>query len=197
MVIREQLSILASTYNVYVRQGGAASARQYFAPPADLEVPLFDADHFRYDRLLRHYVALFGRENVLVLAFEELRRAPHDFAARLLHFVGLDGASVRLPFDDVVKASISPFEVALTRRRNLFGPPRSTVNPTTFPGAPLQRGISALRTLDRFVPSSVQSRLDAGIRSEIDRVARGRYRESNRCTAELTGLDLAALGYDV
>jgi hypothetical protein len=52
----------------------------------------------------------------------------------------------------------------------------------------------AVRTL---VPGPLARRSEATLRRELAEVADSRYAESNRITAELTGLDLARYGYTV
>jgi hypothetical protein len=47
------------------------------------------------------------------------------------------------------------------------------------------------------IPGFLTKRSDAKLQAVVDRLAEGRFAESNRITAEITGLDLGAFGYDV
>jgi hypothetical protein len=47
-------------------------------------------DDLRFQTIISHYVGLFGREQVGVLLFEELKTAPESFARRLAHFLNVD-----------------------------------------------------------------------------------------------------------
>ena len=78
VVVREQRSMIVSTYKQYVRAGGAARPEQFLDPPRSKSrrVPWFDARYFEYDRLLRHYVELFGAERMLCLPFEQFVSSP-------------------------------------------------------------------------------------------------------------------------
>ena len=48
-----------------------------------------------------------------------------------------------------------------------------------------------------MVPAAVGRAFDRGLARFVERHARGRYAESNRLTAQLTGLDLARYGYEM
>jgi hypothetical protein len=79
--VRSQVSMIAACYMQYVRGGGTHGLHRYLFPSLYLrgayaqpfKVPRFTFDHFDYDRLIAHYDALFGRENVRVYPFEDLR----------------------------------------------------------------------------------------------------------------------------
>lgn len=91
MVIRAQPAMVASTYVQYVRGGGTYGPGRYLfggrwsmgALQHRYKAPRFDLGHFEYDRLVALYDSLFGRENVLVLPYEELCRDPEAFLATL------------------------------------------------------------------------------------------------------------------
>jgi hypothetical protein len=79
--VRSQASMIAACYMQYVRGGGTHGLHRYLFPSLYLrgayaqpfKVPRFSFDHFDYDRLVARYDALFGRENVHVYPFEDLR----------------------------------------------------------------------------------------------------------------------------
>jgi Sulfotransferase family len=194
IVIREQRDMIASTYKQYVRVGGACAPADCLQPPThEYSIHWFDFDFFNYHRLIGLYHRLFGRDRVLVLAFEEFQRDPDTFATRLLRFVDLPPAEA-LPFDEMVKVALSPYAVAVKRRANLFGPPTS-VNPRPLSIPFVHGALSAALHLQRFVPRRVDDRLDRRLERTIDALIGDRYVDSNRLTRELTGLDLGSLGY--
>ncbi len=84
VVIREQESMIVSTYKQYVKVGGALSLARFVAlrRSSNLHVPWFELRYFEYDRLLRHYSELFGAERLLVLAYEEFVENPAAFVAK-------------------------------------------------------------------------------------------------------------------
>jgi hypothetical protein len=78
--VRSQVSMIAACYMQYVRGGGTHGLHRYLFPSLYLrgayaqlfKVPRFSFDHLEYDRLVAHYDAFFGRENVHLYPFEDL-----------------------------------------------------------------------------------------------------------------------------
>src|SRR5690606_15618300 len=107
---------------------GVSTVHHYMQPPehGSFRIPQFTLDYFRYDRLIMHYVELFGRENVLVLPYELFQRDPRDYMNRLAIFADVANdyhdAFQYLPFTDNLNQSISAFEMCLWRWGNwVFG----------------------------------------------------------------------------
>jgi hypothetical protein len=79
--IRNQVDMIASVYNQYVKEGGTHRPRRYLFHERYLSdsgfasryAPLFSFDHFEYLPLIRHYQRLFGTDRVHVYAFETFR----------------------------------------------------------------------------------------------------------------------------
>lgn len=85
--VRRQVDAIASAYVQYVKGGGTHGVERYLfgrdylgpkAPEHD-EAPRFRFEHFAYDRLIAIYDALFGRENVHVYRYEDMRANPIGF----------------------------------------------------------------------------------------------------------------------
>lgn len=78
--VRSQVEMAEACYLQYVRGGGTHGLHRYLFPAAFLhgasaqpfKIPRFAFDHLEYDRLVAHYDALFGRENVFVYPYEAL-----------------------------------------------------------------------------------------------------------------------------
>ena len=98
MVIREQRSMIMSTYYQYLLNGGARSLRSYVNQPYDGRLPMFAKHYFKYHYLIDYYQQLFGGENVLVLPHEMFRREPREFVQRLATFAQADVPD-DLPYD--------------------------------------------------------------------------------------------------
>lgn len=102
--LRHQVEAVASCYKEYVHTGGTHRPRRYVFPHAGqpgsfasaYKAPRFSLDHFDYARLVGHYDRLFGRENVHVFLYEDLRADRDtflkDYAVRLRF--ELDGAPI-------------------------------------------------------------------------------------------------------
>jgi len=201
VVIREQRSILASTYKQYVGAGGAQPLRLFLEPPVYRRprAAHFDLRHFEYHRLLGLYVRLFGPANVLALPYEQLRDDPLAFAASIRDFAGVDGPGDAL--DGIRREAVNvagrSSAVRATRVVNrLFV--RSDVNPLPLIASErLSRAAAWLvRAGGRVTPQAIDRRIERRMHAAISEVAGDRYRESNRIWSEMTGIDLAGHGYD-
>jgi hypothetical protein len=191
IVIREQERMLLSTWQQYVREGGACSLRRYLEPPRDDSIPLFRYEQFEYDALINYYHQLFTPERVCVLPLEQLAASPRTFLRTLTEFAGV-GAIPDVDYSTVY-AGLSGLSLAILRRLNyVIG--RNDVNPT----APLRghRRVGNLLTrLDRAIPESITGLPTRRAVSRVRQMVGDRYRQSNIATSELTDLDLATLGY--
>jgi hypothetical protein len=191
VVIRRQADMLVSIYKQYVVRGGVLPHRRYFEPPAaGFRMPVFRAGHLEYHRLIEHYVELFGADRVRVLAMEDLTRDPATFVREITSFAGArdPGPLPSAP----VRRSHAAATAAVQRRLNRWLL-RDDVNPT----APFRFGRlpSLMRRVDPIL-ARVMPGADRRLRAYAESFARGRYAESNRRTAALTGLPLAQLGYE-
>jgi hypothetical protein len=199
VVVREQRSMIVSTYKQYVRAGGAATLEQFLEPPRSKSrrVPWFDRRYFEYDRLLRHYVSLFGAERVLCLPYEQFVRDGPAFVGAIARFAGrpLDDARLgALPFDHRSNRAPSAAGTERQRRRNKLGV-RSELNP-----APLLDQTSFARIPPKLLARVLRLRLDSAelerrLRDTVEAFVGDRYAASNRRTGELARVDLARFGW--
>ncbi len=200
IVIREQRGIVLSSYKQYVRVGGVLPISAYLDPPRRERgrIPMFSFDHFRYHRLIGHYQRLFGEERVLVLPYELLRQDPLRFSTEILAFAGLDPLGVEQPRQRRDNAASSGAGVAVERQVNRLLGRQTPLNPGVPAGIPrrLYKGVlGASGRVAAALPDAVSKRADQQMREEVARRVGDRYRESNRQTEALTGLDLASYSY--
>jgi hypothetical protein len=87
IVIREQADWMHSVYKFVMSQlpWNRRSFSDYCTTPSG--IVLLQAGHF--DQTIRAYIDVFGSSRVGVLRFEEISRAPKQFAAELCNFVGV------------------------------------------------------------------------------------------------------------
>jgi hypothetical protein len=207
VVIREQERMIVSTYKQYVKVGGPLSLTRFVAMPrsSNVHVPWFELRWFEYDRLLRHYSQLFGADRLLVLAYEEFVEDPVAFVAKIARFSGLPLSTEQLeslPFDRTTKRSVSSAAIAVRRRLNRLGV-RTELNPAPLFEAPVVQRAMRWATRDKLVdklvdaalPRPVHERCDSKLRRVAAAAVGDRYRESNRATSELTGIDLSSYGW--
>jgi len=199
VVIREQRSMIVSTYKQYVREGGAMPVTKFMQPPTSrsMRVPWFDFRYFEYHHLLGYYRRLFGEERVLALPYEQFRSDPRAFVQRLAEFAGSplgDGQLDALPFDS--RENPGPPATAIAARRWLNGlGVRTDLNPAPPLASPafwkLGKRIDRLSLAPRRAVSHEEEKLRRVVAERVG----DRYVDSNRRTAELTGLDLGAYGW--
>ena len=186
-----------SSYNQYLKIGGACSLTDYISIRNDKRIPKFSLGHFNFHRLISYYQTKFSKEHVLVLPYEFLRTDPSLFMMRLGDFVGVS-IPRDLPFDVRYNKSVNRFVTSKTR---LFSPflTRNSVNGFS-PLAPLDLGRVSWRIKQRlgaFVPRTVEESFALKQRRIVEELTKNYYGESNRITSDLTGLNLSELGYDV
>jgi hypothetical protein len=205
-VIREQRSIIVSTYKQYVKAGGAASLRAFLEPAADegLRVPSFDLGYFEYHHLLGYYRTLYGAGNVLVLPYEQLVGDREGFVRHVADFAGRPvpgDVLARMLKTKPTNPAQSALVLGATRALNRFGP-RNELSPAPILDSPRVAAL-AKRVREKLDPAELPFARDLAARSEQrlrERVAAAvgdRYAESNRITAELFDLDLAGHGWPV
>ena len=191
IVIREQERMVLSTWQQYVREGGACSLKRYLDPPRDDNLPLFRFEQFEYDALIDYYRQRFTPQRVCVLPLELLARSPQTFVRTLAEFAGVH-ATPEIDYSTVY-AGLSGLSLAILRRLNYVAG-RNDVNPTA-PFRGHRRIGNLLKRLDRAVPERVSALPTRLGTSRVRRLVGDRYRLSNMSTSELTGLDLSDLGY--
>jgi hypothetical protein len=199
--VREQRSLVVTTYMGYVLHGGAAPLAHFLDPPrsGSFSVPWFDERYLEYDRLVGYYRSLFGAGQVLALPFDEFVEDGRGYVERIAAFAGRPvPANVldRLPYGHREKVrTTSALTLSVVRPLNRFTP-RTDVNPAPFVESRLAR-----RLVDRLVSRDpLRSRsagAEARLRRQVDEWAGDRFAASNRRLAELLEVDLGRYGWRV
>lgn len=195
VTIRAQVPIIAATYMQYVRRGGTRSPRRFYAHHPTPGYNQFDAGHFQYDRLVAHYQALFGQENVQVMTHELLIADPARFVNELGAWAGAE-AGGRLP--DTGRVGVSDPEPALPLLRliNHFRFDDATDWPLLDCG---RTGRSAYQFASwlfrRPALGRLLNRSRPATRSAKELFS-GSFAESNRRLRELCGPSLELPGYE-
>ena len=196
IVIREQRSMLLSTYKQYIRAGGLMCLRDFLHVPANRRSrgPSFVPGVFHYDKLIAFYQELFGRENTLVLPYEMLSDDAAGFVARICRFAGAEGTA---SIDFSSRPNIS--RKALTSAVKRYFNPFLTRDPVNGHSILFIRGFSRLvrpmlRGLDRIGPGALNRSIESRWKREINAFAE-QYMESNERTAQLIDVDISRFGY--
>ncbi|MEM8807732.1 MAG: hypothetical protein AAGF01_17065 [Cyanobacteria bacterium P01_G01_bin.38] len=196
IVIRAQASMIFSLYRHsirsfwsmsiedYLEQSGGDKGLHYFDP-------LFRLEYLEYNWLIEYYQKLFGQENVLVLPYEGLKLRNSDFLEKLENFT-----NTHLPRSlnqTTVNQGYSGLSVALKRWTNKLSPTCAQPNETRYQ----KFNNSVFYQINKITPKWIGEIFDRRLRNSIESQIKGRYKESNRITAQLTGLDLQAYGYEI
>lgn len=196
--IRRQPDAIVSTYKQYVLGGGPSTLTRYLHPPerGRDRIPHFDLAHFAYDRLVRHYHDLFGRERVLTLPYELLVRDPAEFSGRITDFLGVPRAVVPHP----EALHVSPPAIALGPRRWLN---RVFVRDRLNPAAPIDApglasvGGRLVEALLALAPRGMRTAVERSMSESVRDLVSGCYVESNRALRSLSGCPLEQFGYEL
>jgi hypothetical protein len=202
IVIREQRSMIASTCKQYVAAGGVAAPEDFLDPATERgwRVPGFDFAHFEYHRLIGYYRSLYGPDAVLALPYEQFVEDAPGFIQAIAHFAGHpvpEDVLARLPYANRSNQAQSALTIAVSRPLNRFGR-RSDLNPTPLVESKLLSTLAKrVRRTDVRSPvtRALAARSEERLRNIVREAIGDRYVESNRATAEMIGVDLAAYGW--
>lgn len=199
LTIREQRSMILSSYFQYLKYGGWRSLDGFLDPPCDGRQPALRLDVWNYERLAQLYFSQFGRECVLILPYEMFVRDPAEYVGRICDFTGVERAQ-GLPY--ATRSNPRRAHIASYYFRWLTCINRSTSANGYFP-RPFGRHVG--KAIDRSVkvavgaitPASWEQKLENDFKARIETVVADRYRAANWRLAALTGLDLEGYGYQV
>lgn len=102
LILRNQVDFAYSSYKQHIHQGGALSLNEYFNFKSNRIQRGFGYDIFRFDdhkmywnsllysHLIKAYEPFSQKQRFRLFLFEQFRRSPRDFAARLHEVMGLD-----------------------------------------------------------------------------------------------------------
>jgi len=197
LAIREQRSMILSSYLQYLKYGGWHSLEGFLAPPSDGRQPALQLGLWNYERLVRFYHSLFGRDRVLVLPYELFVQDPHHYVATICAFVGIPTPE-DLPYN--IKANPRRSHIASYYLRWLTCINRSSSANGYFPqlfgrraGKLIDRSIKTAVTA--VMPSVWEKALGKRLESQIELFVGDRYAESNRRLGSLIDMDMGAYGY--
>jgi hypothetical protein len=91
--IRNQIDILASFYLQYIKSGGNYNIQKFLYPGKYLvggaNRLVISPDFFLYDKVIKYYCDLFGRNKVHIFVFEEFKENPKEFISQFSSTFGL------------------------------------------------------------------------------------------------------------
>jgi hypothetical protein len=195
IVVREQQSLIASTYTQYLRRGGTMPIKKALTHKYDSRLAFFNREYFYYHLAVEGYMKVFGKENVLVLPYEQLKKAPEDFLSHIYTFCGLKTVP-QIQTGRKENKSNSLFIEQLFRRLNLLTT-RNSLNGYSPIGLSLRpRTESFKRCLSGLVPNRIEKRAKRALNESIStHLPPGTFSNSNARLSEITGIDFSSYGY--
>jgi hypothetical protein len=191
--VREQKALALSLYREYLMLGGLQPLEAFIGrgdEPLGF-TPILYPEYLEFDRVVGYYQALYGRTNVLVLPMEQLQRDKESYVRSILEFCQCPGRIERLA--EPMRVGQSALALTVRRYINPFAQP-NPLHPTWGLG---RRVVEKLgRAIDRLAPQSWCAPVERRWKVRLARRYTGMFCGSNRRLAGLTGIDLAALGYE-
>jgi hypothetical protein len=197
IVVRRQPEMLASVYKQITTRGLNRDSYDHFLANRVMTGRYSPVLGFlEYHHLIGYYRERFGADRVLVLAYEMLLADPTDFVGRIAEFAGMDRpAHVPTTKENV---GLPTAAIAALRYLNiaarLVGVDRWLVGPRAKPKIVNAR-LKLVRRIGRFAPAATSRRIEETWSAKTEAFLADRLAASNRLTAEMSGIDLAALGY--
>ena len=124
--VREQTSATRSFYYQYLIEGGLANKKQFINTASNDSYNSFSFEHLKYSRLLKSYIKQFGKNNLIVLVYEELLNNPNNFISKISYALKIN-------------TDVNKFVIDTSKKINI------SLNYRLFP---------ALRIINRIFPSS-------------------------------------------
>lgn len=196
IVVRNQAKMVTSAYKQYIKSGGTHRIRGFLQPSrSPHKTPNFSLDFLVYERLIARYEALFGRENVIVHAYEELRARPRELVRALIAELELDLDPEAVSVAKV-NAGYRSRTLAVLRVLNYLHD-REMPNSRCLVNVPGMHELlfAAAPWLDRLPFMGRVQELDDLLRPEEVRAIEDRYRESNQRLEASRALGLREHGY--
>lgn len=196
LCLRSQATIIPSLYYLFIKKGNTLSYPEY----ASL---LAENRKFDYLPLIEAYWKAFGRDNVLVLLFEDLRRDATSFVKQVLTFMGIDEVPTLDDDPQLRNVSLSPLHIRTMRWLNAVS---GTVSPTRYMAPDeRQRVIQGLHRRTRlasipfFVANLARRVVPEGWgalpTAETAALIERTYAENNIRLFDLLNMDIDAYGY--
>ena len=109
IVIREQFSFLMSLYLELLKGGYGGTYRKYLEYTYLYQVRSWCTD-ICYDNIYKCYADIFGKENVCLLVFEELKSNPESFFSQIADRLGIENSITEMRKTNEQKETLGWYE---------------------------------------------------------------------------------------
>lgn len=193
--IREQQSMILSSYRQYIKGAGTAPIQRFLG--LDIKKrgfePICRLDYLEYDLLIKYYQNLFGLMNILVVPFELLKMKQEKLIyKKIVNFLEIEETEIN-SWSMPINVGYGGATLPLKRQMNRFVMPNIAGSEL-----PLSwRIVNKLTAgIDRVIPNGIHQRVDDNMKIFIREFVGDYFKDSNQRTSQLIGMNLADFGYD-
>lgn len=194
--IREQSSLILSTYFQYLVAGGNHSLRKFLTTQYDESRPCFSPGHFEFHHLIKTYQAQFSKKNVLVMPYELFASDKMKFLKTLGDFLGKNISSSHLDFNELVNPQSNQWIKYKLRGLNPFTQSNSLNNYSSLNRTIPRRVINKVK---KVLSSKISQQKNDQQKEKLHAIVKDwmktRYCKSNDITEQLIEQDLGQYGY--
>ena len=197
--IRNQYEMIESVYRQYVKKGGTFNIKKYLFDNDGFNhrFPQFSFEHFEYEKLVKYYMSLFGKENIHIFIYEEMRNNIDTFLEK--YFLELQMPVVK----DIIQTGkkrvnerlsfVSIFFARFTNR--FYG--SDPINRRVFLHIPLFNKVcrSVYKEIDKMPFIKNLDRKRSLLNGEMRGYIKEYYAKSNEELSDILGTDLSCYGY--
>ncbi|SDP63217.1 hypothetical protein SAMN04488061_3551 [Filomicrobium insigne] len=180
IVVRNQPDMIVSIYLHFLTQeGGNLTLHEFIRPVKWVHRPSFALSHLSYMNLIHCYDGLFGRDRVVVVPFELIKRSPEAFVKPIFE-------AVDVPVPEALPTGAE-------NARNIKHAVAINLIPRLNSGHPVVQ--SAFGAAAKFLPERFAKRRRAEMINYLQGELGDYYKASNRELQARMKCDLKSLGY--
>ena len=195
IIIREQENMMRSLYKLLINFGYPYRVGLVLENQLAGNVPTFNLEYLCYHHIIAAYQKMFGADSVLVLPYEAFQAEPSVFLEQVRLFCEVDAQAkplkVNLEKRENINRSLASLELKRLYNRYIART-RFSMGGFVNPGV-----ISGKGNFDPYIPQLLERCLERRFHQQVQNKTSGFYTQSNTQTQQLTGLDLAAYGYQL
>lgn len=194
IMIREQKSMLLSAYKQMLIMRHTLGIEK-FINVGDKDIvthpSIGNLENLKFDILIEKYQSLFGKDNVLVLPLEKLKKDEHIFWQSLYKFLDLPFKKINIT--STKNVALKGSRLVVLRELNKL---TLRNKPESVPKKILKINHKTAQILDNFIPQKFSKSIETNWKEFIKTTVGDYYQESNKRTSMLTNNNLVDLGYD-
>lgn len=200
IIIREQKAMIRSMYKSWVTWGVPHGITEALQPNSPDLIPQFRFEYLHFDKLIHYYQTLFGETNVLVIPYESFQSTPFIVLRKIHQFSGNKEESLpainELPVRNMVNKGKSLTWLYWLRWQNRYIY-KTAFSSFGFISLDNDRLMERIATSKKNpLPAFTEQWFEKDFKDTVSGILGNHYKQSNKQTSKLIGIDLEELGYD-